>query len=363
MTRNLEEIVRSAQELQADRAVHAERVRAALPRRAARVARRRRAGMFVGVTAAAAVAAAVVVPTVLLRPDGAAQHQAGAPGGPASPAPVSTAVNLPAAGTEVAPLALRYRLSWLPAGVRERLRTASPPDVPDGFVLRSWTKNKVGPTADAKGARIELMVSDATARGALQANGGVQVDVGGKVGYYHGPEGDRKSYLEWQPDKDTVLSVSQQDLDLSRADLLRAARSVVPDTARVAVPLAVPPAFGLVGHVAFGGDSASSWQVSASGVATDRRQLSVSVGFASTAPAGGEKITVGGRPARLVVRKIEGPAAKTRGATGTMFLVVELGGGRLLTVVGDGMPRAEFLALAEGIRVTGVPDTSWLTIG
>ena len=58
-------------------------------------------------------------------------------------------------------------------------------------------------------------------------------------------------------------------------------------------------------------------------------QLSVVVGTTTDAPDGGERLVVGGRPARHPVRADE--AGKD-----LRYLVVELGQGRLMTLVGSG---------------------------
>lgn len=72
MTRNIEDLIRSAQELQADRAVSTDRIRAALPSRVDSVRRRRRFSMLGATVATAVVAAAVTIPAVALRGAGPA---------------------------------------------------------------------------------------------------------------------------------------------------------------------------------------------------------------------------------------------------------------------------------------------------
>jgi hypothetical protein len=83
----------------------------------------------------------------------------------------------------------------------------------------------------------------------------------------------------------------------------------------------------------------------------------LSVGTVSTAPDGGERITVGGRPARFVT-EVSAPKPPLIRSS----VVVDLGAGMLLTVSGSSsaVGRADLVRIAEGARVDDDADLSWL---
>jgi hypothetical protein len=176
-----------------------------------------------------------------------------------------------------------------------------------------------------------------------------------------------------------VIFIHNVEAGLSDADLLRIARSVQPDPGQVAVPVRFGwlPA-GMAPKLAqFAGDSADRWQLeltahgknpaaspppaSEKGGRDPDRGIYVRLGRTTDAPDGGESITVAGRPARLVVRPIEGPQPVPMEHA---RLVVELASGLKLTVfsVFPDVSRDDLIATAAAIEIGPTPDLSWLGV-
>ncbi|BCJ39461.1 hypothetical protein GCM10010168_62910 [Actinoplanes ianthinogenes] len=347
MTRDIEDLIRSAQEIQADRALPADRIRAALPQRAATVRRRQRFGMLGAAVAAAAVAAAVAVPALVLRgPEPATTSTvAAAPStAPADPSPSATTAGLPAQ------VALGYKPTWAPPGLSEHIRQYGTAEAGDPFgptLMRFWTKQVgTGDPQSADGPQLLLYVrTQVSGEGRLAPDGGKKVDVNGAPGYYHDDGG--KSYVDWAINEHTVLSLATVHYDLGKADLLRMARSVRPDPGVTATPLTLRwlPEGWSSNFVTVSGDTEQTWRASvlagkvvpATGHdknGKDKKagadgQLSVTVGSGTDAPDGGEKLTVGGHPARH-------PKRSEPFAQSMLYLVVDLGGGRQMTLIGEG---------------------------
>ncbi|GAA2714316.1 hypothetical protein [Actinoplanes palleronii] len=344
MSRDIEDLIRSAQEHQADRAVPPDRIRSALPRRAVVVRRRQRYGLLGATVAAVAVAGAVTVPVLALRGgDPASSTTAPGAAGTAAPSTGATAAPVPA-GTLPRDIALRYRPTWVPAGLIEGIRqhVAVEPGAAraEPWLVRVWKKQAVaGDPWD--GPEMSLNVRTvAPGYGANRDTSGEAVDINGAEGEYVNAKGDTKAYVTWLADERTALSVSVNGLALSKADLLRTARSVRPDTGLSAVPVRLGwlPTGWTANSVAVSGTGAAAWraQVSAFSLGSTGKpkegaggQLSVTVGSSTEAPSGGEQLTVGGHPARHPVRTDEP-------GQGLIYLVVDLGGGRVMTVVGQG---------------------------
>ncbi|MDG6102052.1 hypothetical protein Daura_45035 [Dactylosporangium aurantiacum] len=361
MTTPIEDLIRAAQQRQAERAHRPDRLLSELPARAARRTRRRRYQTLATVAAAAAVAAVLTVPALGLRdaPDGAASQPAAQPPS-AAPAGTEGTPTFP-------PVALRYRPTWLPAGLTERIRVAQPVANGNGSpasVLRVWTDQPVG--TDGAGARRTLLLSMRQASGADDplANTGVPVDINGTVGYYHA--GD-KPYVEWRAGADTVVSVTQRELNLSEQDMLRIARSVQSDVTPLRVPLRVdwlPDGMRVInGEVS--GDSPASWMArlnagrprNPDGTATSQQSVTVYLSPTTTAPAGGRSLTVNGHPARLV--------ARTDRPLDMRYLVVDLGDGRKLTVLGTALPADpmtddDLIRIGEHAAPAGPADVAWI---
>lgn len=367
MTENL---LREALQRQADRAADPDLVRAALPRRAARRTRRRYGSMIGGLVVAGALTAFAV--PVLALDDAPAPRGAG---------PAASATGSAPAGSEVpAAVGLRYKPTWLPSGLTERARTV-PLKSDYGYdgPVRYWKRTGTDPGFYTGGDRLEFGVI--TAKNGVDQFGddGEAVDINGKQGRYSGGSGDDKSSLHWMIDAQTVIFIHNVETGVSAADLLKIARSVQPDRDQVPVPLRFGTLPAGMAPVAaqFSGDSAERWQleITASGPVPgasespdpekdkptqgSTRGMYVHLGQTTDAPDGGETTSVGGRPARIVIRPMEGPAA----ALGDhAWVVVELASGLKLTVFGSipAVTRDEILAAAATVEVGAVPDFSWL---
>lgn len=366
MTDHLEDLVREAQQRLAERAVHPDRVRAALPARAARRARQRRYGAVGLAAVAAAVVVAVAAPVLALRggSGGPPPLQVGAqPASPTAPAPRLGA----------APLA--FRPTWLPTGWTERVRrssvdTSAHPRL--GPVSRMWTTGPVGTDGTGGGNSLSLDSRAATGPADPGANSGTPVDIGGQRGYLHDAGG--KSYVEWRTRDGRVVSLQQHGSAVSTSDLLRVARSVRPDTGQLRPPLALGwlPADLSVCSVEVSGDSPTSWfarldaevtvpvSPTPDGAAAKMapRDIMVTLSPTTTAPAGGQRLTVSGHPARLVTRT-DIPELNMR------YLVVDLGAGRLLTVIAqwpgtNPITQADMVKVAEHASLDPTPDVSWI---
>ncbi|GGN64675.1 hypothetical protein GCM10010112_25170 [Actinoplanes lobatus] len=351
MTRDIEELIRAAQELRADQAPPAERVRAALPRRTAQVKKQRRYGLGGAIVAAAAVTAAIAVPSLAVRDDtgAAATVQPAAPS--TAPATASASPGVPAQEPVATEVDLGFKPTWVPPGFAEHIRTASAADPGNGFgpVLRRVWKKNVGIGDPWTGAELSLSVFSGMT-GADVDRSGQPIDVNGAQGYYSPAQNDRKSSVIWHPAQNTVLMLTASKLDISKNDLLRMARSVRPDTGVTGVPARLNwlPDGWITTGTTVSGPSPSQWRAEFStvknqlvtyseklkkemkeGVVQPVGQLSVVVGLTTDAPSGGTELTVGGRPARIPVRTDEA-------GRDLLYLVVDLGGNRLLTLVGNG---------------------------
>ncbi|GIE88956.1 hypothetical protein [Actinoplanes regularis] len=377
MTREIEDLIRTAQERQADRALPADRIRAALPRRAAQARRRRRYGMAGAAVAAVSVAAAVTVPVVLLRgpgPAGTAPTAAGAATAPSGAEP--TVAALP----QTYPLG--YRPAWAPPGFGERIRFAdsSQPGDPFGPTVQRVWKKQVGPGDPWNGAGITLYVrTEVPDPAQAMDTSGQRVDINGVRGYYSAG-GDAKSYVDWSPNGHTVLMLAAGHFDISKADLLRMARSVRPDPTVATIPVNLRwlPEGWTTTAATISGQGPTTWRAEVSavrrevptGAATpgkDKRgvppveggtvetgSLSVVVGAVTDAPAGGKQLTVGGHPARQPVRT-DAPGRDL------IYLVVDLGQGRLMTLVGEGagLTVDDLVKVAEQAEVNP-PGKGWI---
>jgi hypothetical protein len=355
---DIEDLIRTTQARQADRALPADHVRAALPRKVARARRQRRLGLLTGVVAAAAVATASTVPALTVRHTDTTVA--------AAPTPSVTEPD----ATPLPDFRLGYRPAWTPPGYSEHIRQANIADPAEhGFgptVVRVWTK-RVGAGDPWGGAELVLSVRTEVA-GAVPDPGGQKVDINGSKGSYFGAQGDHKSYVGWAPDTRTRLTLAASHLDISRADLLRMARSVRPDPGSHTVPVRLrwlPADWTAIGATVSGASKAT-WrcEVAAAKAAPDPisvfdkkaakegghsspGSMSVVVGAVTDAPAGGDALTVGGRPARHPVR------ADAAGSSLT-YLVVDLGGGRYMTLIGSGggLTLTDLTKVAERAEIT-----------
>ncbi|GAA4957844.1 hypothetical protein [Actinoplanes utahensis] len=368
MTREIEDVIRAAQSRRAEQAPSAERIRAGLPRRAAKVRNQRRYGLAGAVVAAAAVTAAAVVPSLALgdRTPPAVVQPAGPAGSPSGPAK-SAAPATSAAPQRSLEVALGFRPHWVPSGFREHLRHVmlGADDGADPTLLRVW-KTGVPDAADpTKGGGLSLSVSTGVEDPAnIQDTSGERVDINGAPGFLSGAR-DGKSSVSWSPGEGTVLSIDASRVRISESDLLKMARSVRPDTGVATNPVRLtwlPD--GWVSQAALvGGRSAAGWHseilagTPMTGVSSDVQgkeakegkvstggDVNITVGTTSLAPAGGTILTVNGWRARNPVRTDLPGQSLT-------YLVVELGGGRLMTLVSQGTTLDGLKRIAEGAEI------------
>jgi hypothetical protein len=365
---DLEELVRAAQDRQAGRAP-TDRVRAALPSRITHARRRRRIFTAAGsAVAAVAVAGAIAVPSLATRGGGATvAHR---PGATVTPSQV-TSTELPSAAARRT-YRLAYRPTWVPAGYRERIRSANdanPPESAGSSLMRVWKKH-VGLGDPWGGAGLTLYVTSGLADSSTQLDtNGKPVVVNGSHGFYVPSQGDHKSYVGWTVDAHTALMVSADHLDISEQSLVRMARSVVPDTGTLPSPVVcgwLPDGWTATGFQV-SGDAAATWRAEVflsnpdapvskvpSSDPNTQGSLSIVVGSTTDAPAGGAKLTVGGHPARHPVRTDESGKSLT-------YLVVDLGRGRLMTLIGSGggltLATIEKIAARTDVSTTA---PSWL---
>jgi hypothetical protein len=373
MNGTMEDLLRQALQRQAERAVDPARVRAALPSRAARRTRRRFGSLAAGLAAAAALTA-FAVPVLGL--DDAPTGGTGA--GPAASPSASASAPAPAQVTPEA-VAMRYKPTWLPAGLRERARTVpvGPGNAYDGPV-RIWKPAGAEGGTDKGGSRLEFGAIGLKDGANQFGDFGRQVDVNGRLGRLVG-SADTKSYVHWLIDPQTVIFIHNVSLGLSDDDLLRVARSVQPDPGQLPIPLRLGwlPTGMAPFSAEVAGDSASRWQVEITamgqppagppaqptaakdkeGASSGERWIYARLGPATDAPAGGEAVDVGGRPARVVARAGEGPVPFEH-----TYVVVALDSGLTLTVhaMVPEVSRADLLAVAAAIDVASAPDLSWL---
>jgi hypothetical protein len=368
MNTSLEDLVREAQHRQADNAVAPERIRAALPRRAARTARRRRTGFFAVVGAGVAGLAAVVVPVVMTNGTGPVVALPGAP---------KTSATVVPGPFSLAPTTLRFKPTWLPGGFveRQRMVTAVNDNPTIDYEMRSWSKEPVNDHGEVQGNLISLQVNPGKLPPTPSTGAGDSATVGGKPAHFVGADGS-KSYVEWQVDGSSIASVSSHG-SVSKTDLLRIAESVRADKAVVTSPLTVgaPPAGVQVQGASFTGDSPSRWQftmhgdenvVTPSGGDKNRgnkrtaKGIEVYYGTFKPAPAGGETVTVGGHPGRVLKSTQDAGLDGRSYDMDQWWLEVDLGQGRYLTVVSYALGRDATVALAGSVKVTAEPDLSWL---
>jgi hypothetical protein len=360
---DIDDLIRDAVRRQEALAVDPGRIRAALPARTARQLRTRR---MAAIGVAAAVAVAVAVPVILLREP--------VQGGGSGPAASSTA---PTTGPAISGLAtgtLRYRPTWLPEGMVERVRSiplSAAPD-PKDTTDRQWKPLTAGdgPTGHLGLTYWKFVPSPGdtalppVATGEDGSRGDVatdqNVDINGKPGTYS------TEMVTWQIDADTKLMLYGPGTGLSKEDMLRVARSVVPDTTELRAPMRVDwlPE-GVSGEfLSVWGDSPTKWgsRIFADG---DRAYVNTSIDTTAPTPAG-EQVDVNGRTAHLAQVDEEDPI---RGNYRTKWvLTMDLGDGHYLTVRGGTVPngptnpltRDDMVRIALGVVPAPSPDLTWL---
>ena len=178
--------------------------------------------------------------------------------------------------------------------------------------------------------------------------------------------------MSWKPDPDTLLTLEQHGLGLSRNRLVTVAESVRPDSTSLAPVVTfgwLPGAFS-ADHVGLSGNSAASWlgevSVASSGGQQGQGQgrsmagayLDVVLSTSTTETGTGDPVTVRGHGGKLVSDTSQGPQL-TR-----LTLVVELDGGTWLTLMTMGpadvlMSKADLLHVADALQLA-TPELSWM---
>src|SRR5688572_16629013 len=208
-----EDLLRQALRRQADRAVEPDRVRAALPARAARRTRRRYGSMAAGLVAAAALTA-FAVPVLGLDDAGPGRDIDTAVG--ASPSATPSASR--PASVMPADVAMRYKPTWLPAGLWEQARTVpvGPGNPYDGPV-RIWKRGDAERGFDTGGSRLEFAAIGLKDGADQFGDFGEAVDIGGRPGRLVGGGGESKSYVHWLIDPQTVIFIHNVSVGISDA--------------------------------------------------------------------------------------------------------------------------------------------------
>jgi hypothetical protein len=239
----------------------------------------------------------------------------------------------PRPGAQFTETALRYRPTWLPAGLTERSRAyyeGPPPSIRRGWAPANHTVETVNRSAP--------LTMEVSGPGCTVPTYATAIDVGGREGRFatiDNGSGGRSAILCWQPDDRTRITVTDHSLGLDQATLQRIAESVRSDRADTRQPLRVPKqAHEWIGigtplrSVTLVGTSPTGWtaRYHVQGLAkADKGSLTVTAGRTTPAPDGGEPVPVGERSGRFVTQARAGAAT-------TVFLVVDLGSALLLTV-------------------------------
>jgi hypothetical protein len=255
------------------------------------------------------------------------------------------------------PMPLRYGPSWLPDGLVEVGRDYDSGErmwAPAGTVSLARLRMHVWPYYVDRDPRRPPDTPQICwgFTGLTQAE---PVDVNGRPGHY----GDRASWGKpavcWRSDDSTLITVVDDGLGLSRADLTRIAASVRRDARWTAFPVRVPPDADeqILGTSAprsmtVSGSSPTNWTAKAVWHPHSKggRDVTVTARPGTATPTSGERLTVAGHRAWYV------------NVDGTSYLVVDFGGGVQLKVeVGNssedpGAPGPDALASAvEDARV------------
>ena len=143
--------------------------------------------------------------------------------------PAERAARAPA----ISPTPLGYTVGSPPGGLIERIRWADSgggENVPSQ--TRMWSTQSVDEYGDLKSSRLTLRIERTTGGG--EASGLTTITVDGKQAWYDGVDAPDKSYVSWKPDADTLLTLEQHGLSMSRSELVNVAESVHPDTTTLA---------------------------------------------------------------------------------------------------------------------------------
>lgn len=340
MSQSLEDLIRTAQHEQAERAVDPRRILAALPRRRVRAVRRRRLVLATAAVAAVAAVAVAAVPLGGPRPGPAPQP----PG--ASPRPSASVVDTRSVPLEFSP-------GWLPAGYAEYYRTVRP----STGLTRIWgsTPPKSPLLVDDLPGRLSMtVVATREAEEATVEPGDEPVDINGLSGVYRAAGSPA---LTWQSGGSTI-ALSAAGSVQARDTLLRIARSVRPDPTGTDLPfgLLLPPGQTVAAQTVSGvsptrwlavtdlGEQEPGGDVAASGT-------SVGIGTWTPAPEGGTALRVVGRSARYLYSAVP---------EGGHYLVVDFGSGLLLTVFSLDLDQRAMISLVEAAGWPNPPAAAWI---
>jgi len=329
----------------------------------ARDSRTRRRSLLASGAAALAVVA-IAGSVVLLQGSGGGSPTASSAASAAAPA-----TGAPEYPPSLAPIPLRFAPGWVPPGWAEYGRMGWAEVDGGAMASRIWSANPSIGHGEVKGDRFELSYR----KGSTGTSGGTPVDINGRPGTLLWDDG--KSFVDWQADSDTIVSVAQWGNRISEANLLRIARSVRADPGMVNPPLRtgpVPQGY-TPSSLEISGRSPASWHASlyvskaaepdptvpdpaVKQKGSPTKMISVALGTETLAPQGGQPTTVGGRPARYVVDMV------ANGQLELPFLVVDYGGGLLLTVSSFDVGYEGLVQVAEGVTVDPAPDLAWLGV-
>jgi hypothetical protein len=233
------------------------------------------------------------------------------PGVPEHPAPSASASpsNAAPAGLHLGPAALGYKPTWLPPGFHERFRGVTYSGGAELRVERAWTANPVG-LGGGRPANAVIVATQQTATAPdPAATAAHTVDINGKAAVYTEPTGHGGASVGWRADAQHVVEV-RTDAALSRADLLRVARSLQVDNSWYVPPMVLGwvPAGRPDVTSELSGNSSVQWNATVVLSDPARPDARITTTYAPSPPSfppAEEYPVVGGRPAEL--RTAPGP--------------------------------------------------------
>ncbi|MER7006698.1 hypothetical protein ABT297_27165 [Dactylosporangium sp. NPDC000555] len=351
--RDIEDLVRAAQQRRAEPATDPGRLQAALVAIGVRQTRRRRARFA---ASAAVVLAAVLAVPLAVR---GAPHEPG----PAEPPPAERVTESPAPSPlTVGTVDLGLRPTWLPSGYTERSRVVEYGGA-DGVVLtRLWTKGAI--VVDSRdrsepGIKLAITTSASPESDPRPQDGASTVDVNGRPGFYLAAAGAVR--LNWRADDRHVLQLEVREAGVGKDDVLRIARSMVADHGWAASALVLgwlPDKHRLL-TVSMRGNSPIDWtmfvETARLDSATSPQYLLVAYGKTTTCRDGGEIVGVGTTPGRIVALAdnatclVAGVKPLYLGVTGSW------------TAGGQPLTNDDLIHVATAVEIVqGWGDTGWI---
>jgi hypothetical protein len=240
---------------------------------------------------------------------------------------------------------LRFRPAALPLQLSQRPLIASLRTVVDNSTAQSiWSVSPV----DAPDTALTLTVHRMTVADQAPGISGIPVQVNGEPGLYHPGQG--RTAVDWRFDGAFVGTLEEIGLHLAEGDLLAMAESVHAERVPAATPILRLPKVQWA-NSELTGDVTGNWMIrvyvapEGSAEGDVGAPVLLEIGTGTDAPDGGQAMSVGGRPARLV------------GATKVKYLVVDLGGGQQATVIGSG----DLGAWPSRVSAICPPDLTWIS--